>query len=274
MIFKNKYMSFINKSVNYSETILLKSKLLKPVLAEINKIKKQEKKHNVQETNILIPNNNNKFFLFVTQKNKIMDTQDTSNILYFFSSNNKKEFFIEINFCWSSTLLMEGYLYEDNNYLLTDILYKDNPITVDYLFRYGLLNELTHNLTLTKLNNHLTINIHPIFTTENETIINIFLNNFKFKDSILALETITSYSKLTKLLPSSKQNTQMSIKKTKYADVYNVYDSDFNHVGILYVKGLRESKFLKTIIKSQEYTLLQCSFNTHVNKWQPILTKI
>ena len=84
-------MSFINKSVNYSQTDLLKSKYLIANLNSFNDflLKKDNKTSlNVDiDTGItldyIIPNNNKKFFLFITKKSLLEDIKEDFNILYF-----------------------------------------------------------------------------------------------------------------------------------------------------------------------------------------------
>jgi hypothetical protein len=50
-----------------------------------------------------------------------------------------------------------------------------------------------------------------------------------------------------------------------------VFNSDTNNnEGILYVKGINESKQLKNMFKDKKTIILKCSWNVTFSKWQPI----
>jgi hypothetical protein len=186
-------MSFINKSVNYSQIELLKTKVLKDILSEYNRhiYKMNSSKFNQQS--FIVPNNNNKFYLLITHNSKINKT-DNYNVLYFFpdkvsidymsqnklQANKMSEFFVEIDYVFPFECLVEGYLYEadkssnisNQSFLITDILSvkKQNHqnhfiVTSDFPVRYSLINELFLGLIpkISCLNNHLSISIHPVF---------------------------------------------------------------------------------------------------------------
>jgi hypothetical protein len=63
------------------------------------------------------------------------------------------------------------------------------------------------------------------------------------------------------------------IEKSKYTDVYNVYNDKTNDKeGVLYVKGIRESKKLRDIFKvCDEKVILECVYNIKFAKWEPVL---
>ena len=61
------------------------------------------------------------------------------------------------------------------------------------------------------------------------------------------------------------------LEKTSYADVYKVYDVNTgNEQGILYIKGLYESKIMKEYLKNDTKHIIKCNYNTNFKKWQPI----
>lgn len=277
-------MSFINKSVNYSQTNLLKTKYLSQLLHNYNSFLINEITNNNSLTQLnyyIIPNNNTKFYLYINKKKILENCKENYNILYFFPSDDSKssDFFIEIDNKFNSTFLFEGYIYKKDNksyYLLTDILFKDQElITCDYALRYTMLNEIFFNITnLSNLNDHLTIGIHPIFQNEHENIIHIFLHNFIHKQDICSVEHVYNFKKIQihKESPHVGEENK-KIGKGKYPDVYNVYNLNTgNNEGILYIKGLKESKCIKNIISNvDDLFILKCKYNSTFHKWEPIL---
>jgi hypothetical protein len=284
-------MSFINKSVNYAQTVLLKTRLLSPILETYNKtIRDRFDDIELCLSYHIIPNNNQKYYLFITKKANIETCRENYDLLYFFPDEQTKQFahkskvkahmtsdfFMEINSTFEENILFEGYMYkkdEKNTYLITDILYKnDRVVDVDYNLRHCLVNELTMKLQLKHLNDHLTIGIHPNFISDNENMVSIFMNNFIFQEDICAIENIQKHNKINKVRNDiiNKANKQKRIEKGPYIDVYNVFDLETGeNNGILYIKGLEESKQMKELIKHSQYITLNCSFNTNFNKWQP-----
>lgn len=299
-------MSFINKSVNYSQIELLKSNVLKDILFNYNQTMNEIKQLKFKRDSFIIPNNNKKFYLLITHNSKINKT-DNYNILYFFpdkttiqSANSNKlqankvsEFFVEIDYLFPFECLVEGYLYEadkssnisNNCFLITDILSikKDNEqqhliVKSDYAMRYSIINELFLHLVpkMSCLNNHLTISIHPVFeeiSTKNNSIIKVFMKNFVFHAQLNCIETISFFQKKRSVIDNSSIIENKRIIKTTLSDVYEVRNINTNdNEGILYVKNMAISKYLKQQFQSQiEYISLPCQFNSHFNKWQPII---
>ena len=213
-------MSFLNKSVNYSQTNSLKE-ILKPLLQNYNEFVISKKKETSLDKDVntgisydyLIPNNNKKYYVFITRKNLVDNQKTNYEILYFFpdqyNTNSDKletfslfDFCLEIDCVFEDDILFEGYLYKKDDryeYLLTDILMKSkNIIDVSYELRYVMLNEMIKNIGKEKLeclNNHMKINIHPIFDIENEKLIKIFKNNFIHKNEIDCIEKICYFTK-------------------------------------------------------------------------------
>ena len=299
---------FISSSVNYSETNLLKSKYLSNILELYNQeILSESKKlvDNVQK--YIIPNNNNKYYLLIVNKNDVTSNNMNTKykIFYFFpdtehnTSNNivkntKSDFYVEIdnhkaNFP-NSNYMFEGYLYTSNeqkHFFITDILAVDSKIVkCDYSLRYSLIHKLIANQQLNNLNGHLNINTHSIFDLNSEScetnvqtrqIFNMFKNNFIFKDEISTIEYVNevSFKKHREQCTFNTEHTLNDTKiitKGKYIDVYNVFNKITNNLeGILYVKGLQESKHLQNLSSSLNSFQLNCKFNHHFKKWQPLL---
>jgi hypothetical protein len=297
---------FIATSVNYSETNVLKSKYLSNILELYNQEIISEPRTLVNNTQkYIIPNNDSKYYLLIVNKNDITPNNINTKykICYFFpekdssdtllTKNSKSDFYVEID-NYKTTFnnnnyLFEGYLYNVNQhktFLITDILAIDSKlIKCDYSLRYSLIYKLLKQQNLHNLNGHLTIDIHSIFELDSEVydttvqtsqLFNIFKNNFIFKDEILAIETIieTSLKKHTKVQKNASSDSLKKdvkiITKGKYIDVYNVCNKQTNnHEGILYIKGLNESKKIRKMFDTNDYVELECSFNQHFKKWQP-----
>lgn len=294
-------MSFLNKSVNYSQIDLLKTNILKPLLKSYNDfLLNRDDDDDVYTQNsydYFIPNNNKKYYLLITKKKlleKKLDKRESQyEILYFFPDTqiendlntqiskdikSTDDFFMEIDSVFKDDLLLEGYLYDNNGYyeyLISDFLIKNGDIVdVSFELRYCLLNELlksVNNSVLKRLNDHMTINIHPIFKYENINFIKIFKNNFVYRRSIVCLEQISNFKK-KRWVEKCESSDNKIILKTNSSDIYNVYDTKSNnYLGILYVKGIRESKILEEMFKDDDNITLKCSWNKRFYKWQPIL---
>lgn len=298
-------MSFINKSVNYSQIELLKTKVLKGILSNYNKIIHEIRNSKFNKESFVVPNNNKKFYLLITHNSNINKT-DNYNVLYFFpdkvtvdylsenklQANKVSEFFIEIDYIFPFECLVEGYLYEADKssnisnqcFLITDILsIKKNTeqehfvIKSDYSVRYSVINELFLELLpkMSCLNNHLSISIHPVFQethTKNNSIVKVFMKNFIFHSQLTCIETISSFQKTRKIIDNSTLIENKIITKTDLSDVYTVRDVKSNNdQGILYVKTIEISKYLKKQFNSTNTITLPCQFNSHFNKWQPII---
>lgn len=276
--------SFINKSVDYSQTMLLKGEILAPMLRKYNKeIAEKETSHNkCPLLGYHIPNNGKKYWMLVTFKHRIVsslgkESKENYNLLYFF--NNEDNFCIEINREFDNEFLFEGYLYGNSTqFLITDILMKDTEVIhVDYPLRFALINEIVFfsvKGSLTRLNNHLSIGIHPVLCAKNEGMVKILMTNFTHKHEITNVETVIDHVKRCEAMPKMLDNhspVRKVITKGGFSDVYNVFDEG-NHCkeGILYVKGMSESKMLKDLFKTQQQVVLDCVFNPKVNKWMPV----
>lgn len=297
-------MSFINKSVNYSQSTRLQKKILLPLLKlynnflltnNVNKNLLNKDINTGLSLDYLIPNNNKKYYLLITSKTNLENVKENYNIFYFFPDeisinafkdnnlikNTITDFYLEIDNKFSDEYLFEGYLYKQNDkysYLLTDILIKNSEvIDLNYELRYTLLNEIILSIpqgSLNELNNHMSINIHPIFNRANENLIKIFKNNFIFKNELCSIENIDNIKKQRIFEEIIQKDDEKFIEIGKYTDVYNVYNNKTNNYeGILYVKGLKESKELIELFKksSKSRILLKCKYNINFTKWQPIL---
>lgn len=289
---------FISSAVNYSETQLLKTKNLSIILESYNQeiLLNDSIKLNLNtDSKYMIPNNNMKYYMLIVNKSDITpnNINNKYKICYFFTlnnSNNNTDFYVEIdndkcNFT-RKNYLFEGYLYKNNSssktFLISDVLAIDSVIVkCEYSLRYSLINKIMLNQHLDDLNGHLNINIHSVFDINLETnntneLFNIFKHNFIFKDEINSIEYIEEKClKKTQSLMYSSQNDSTVLKfisKTKYIDVYNVYNIYSNdHEGILYIKTINDSKKIQQLARQfglNEKITLPCVFNEKFKKWQ------
>ena len=287
-------MSFVSKCVNYSQCFVLKNKILQPLLKMYNDFLLKQKISNDNfclnkdintgvSSEFIIPNNNIKYYLFITNKSKLETTREKYNTLYFFPDSNSKldyqvsDFYLEIDERFKKDYLLEGYLYkrDDNklSFLITDILIINNDVIVaDYNMRLTIINEIIMDINLCDLNNHMNINLHPIFQKENENLIKVFKDNFIFKSDICCIESINNFIKTRYVDRKDLEAADKIIEIGKYTDVYNVYDTlTNNYTGILYVKGLKQSKAMKILLLNKNKIILRCKFNNDFKKWEPII---
>lgn len=287
-------MSFINKSVDYSQTGLLKELLLKDLIKynEFYKtnIKNENKNIGIEpgEYHILL-NNNNKYYMYVNKRDNLENCKENSNILYFFQDNNKDndktdEFYMEVDNIFDKTYLFEGYMYNKDNkkcFLISDILTENNQVIYnEYNMRFFYINKVIEH-EYKDLNNILSINIHPIFqkncVNNIDSLLHIFKNNFEYNNELVAIEEIYRYTKIIKYQECDKvvNNSKKRITKGKIIDVYKVIDIDTgNDQGILYIKGITESKYFKELfyIKNLESVDVECVFNDKFHKWAPVIS--
>jgi hypothetical protein len=296
---------FIASSVNYSETNLLKSKYLSNILELYNQEIISESKTLVDTAQkYIIPNNNNKYYLLIVNKQNITNNNINNKykIFYFFpeecqdnqsdilNKHFKSDFYVEIDNYKTSfnneNYLFEGYLYNLNgqkHFYVSDVLAIDSKIIkCDYSLRYSLIYKLLGHQHLNNLNGHLHIGIHSIFELNSELydfnvqtsqLFNIFKNNFVFKDEISSIEHINeiSFKKYKEVVEVQRNNEHKIITKGKYIDVYNIFNKETNNnEGILYVKGLQDSKTLQKLFNNYEFIELECCFNINFKKWQPV----
>jgi len=299
---------FLQSSSTFSESQVLKSKYLIPILESYNNIIIKSNKIQIKDPRkYMIPNNNNKFYMFVTNKK---DTTGNKNdvkykILYFFPCTSKNDsqknnlfknlitdFYVEIDSNKTSFVksnyLFEGFLYNKNSlntFLISDILCIDNKIIdCEYDLRYSLINNLIKEQNLNNLNGHLSIGIHSMFEYElytHSTILNMFKNNFKFKNDINSVQIINDNNLIksnTEYIDIDKKSTiEKRITKGAFIDVYNVCNLKTNdNEGILYIKTIENSKSLRKMFKDKEengilFIEILCEYNQHFKKWYPKL---
>jgi hypothetical protein len=275
-------MSFINKSVNYSQTNLLKAKL-KDDLIKYNEYYKNnikyEHKGSLPNNYHVLLTNNNKYYMYSIKRKELENCKEETYILYFFkkTGNGKEsEFYMEVDDIFNSSYLFEGYIYNKDCFLISDILVESNRVIEEsYSNRQCKLNNII-KYEYKNINNLMNINIHPVFkkdTVNNiDSLLNIFKNNFVYNKELVAIEEIYEYEKIIKFTENNIENSIKRIVKGKIIDVYNVINVDTGDAeGILYIKGLKESKYFNDVfyIKNMETIEIECEFNKKFYKWSP-----
>jgi hypothetical protein len=208
---------------------------------------------------VSIVNNNLKCFLFVVD-----------NYVYIFGSF---DVFFKLKhssiFKGSSSLLLEGYMYKNNTvFLVTDILYINEKVFIkDYYERYQQLCTLIPADSI--LADNLEISIHPIIF--HPKLINVFRECFVYKNELKYLEKVyTKNSVFKKMFTLDQENIlpeKMIVTKEKISDVYTVTDLKGKNKGILYVKGIKESRELKNMFKDNTSLQLVVNYNHKFKKW-------
>ena len=213
------------------------------------------KQYNLQiHKTYYIPNNNKKMYCIVL-----------SNIMYFFSSNgNNCDFFIKVRGVFTSDMLLEGYLYNEKDYLVSDILMV-NKVIVDkeYIDRYNMIFNFDF-LKLSNLNNKITLGIHDTYTE--------FPNEY----SRSFVETITYMTKINKqVIDFCSSIVPKIVRKGRYSDVYNVFSVETNNSeGILYVKTIDLSRKLRLFFEREcdddTDIIINCKWNSVFSKFEPL----
>lgn len=275
---KNHNTSFTEDQTFYFKNILRQS---------LNKY--NEKMSFVQSTPVciprkyIIPNNNKKFYVFYTNKGDAQN-KNSYKILYFFSKGNEyADFFMEIDNKKSlsnfDSLLLEGYLYGrpelNHTFMVSDIL-MCNEKTLDegYFFRHSLISKtFKNNEELKDLNGHMSIKLQPVLEYNTEkNLLEIFKKSFPFEKELCSLETIDEDNPIAKTnsvsFQKDKSQEMKLIQKTSFFDVYKVLDKNtHDNQGILYVRTVKDSKFLKEITKDDTQIEIMCEWNNTFKKW-------
>lgn len=239
---------------------------------------------------ILLPNNNNKHYLFLDNtsncytifKKKYGDMTDKKYTGKFTGALDSGALDSGSNSDSGGGgeeegILLEGYIYHDQTFLLSDILCLTD---VSYTERYNSLYKIIKSdLKITGFS----LGIHPILYSEK--LLPVFNKCFIFKDSICSVEKVYIYSfqKENKCIPAAvgtavpvsicdDKEKEMYITKTHTSDLYTVKDNFNIEKGILYIKSLKESLYIRDLFKSEKSCIkLNCTYNHFFSKWAPVL---
>ena len=199
-----------------------------------------------------IPINNQKMYCIVL-----------NNTIYFFTRNGNSDFFIHLRNVFKEDMLLEGYMYDESMYLITDILMTNGKVVdKNYTDRYNILFNFDYS-KLNNLNNKITVKIHDIYTEFPESKVT-YHRSF--------VEQITNTIKVNeRVFDFDSEIVKKLVKKGKYSDVYLVYNIDTNDPeGILYVKTLKMSRDLRIFYERDEESIINCKYNLKFKKFEPI----
>lgn len=278
------------KFENYNQCIHFKENILKCI---INKYNEVYKKHNnekyILNDSYMILNNNNKYYCLIINKDYFYKNikNTNNNILYFFNNKND-EFYIETDYHIEKTILLEGYIYEDEdesqkNYYITDLLYKDNVVINEYYKkRYERIEEILKELN--NIKEYINFKINPIISCNNIEYINLYLNNFKYKKQITHNEYIYgNFNKINKkikdelnLCENKNENSlhcyKKIIKNKEFVEIYSVYNNiTNNYEDLLLVKSIKEARYLEQLFKEKDEINHLCVYNKNFKKYSIVI---
>lgn len=286
---------FINASCSESQTHLLKTKFLKPVLLEYNKILSENSQNTFIETQSeswLIPCNQNKYFMFVIDK-KLLEPScnNSTQIIYFFPLNlstpnntSDSDFFMETGSrITESGILFEGHIYKEeitkkmwfyvNDMFAKNTNFPERKVILENLFK----NELDINCGII-------IRVAPSYPRDDRTesmYLSIAMKNFQFGNQINSVEYIKYHgyyhtqSNTTKTAGTAGTTNTcntgtgiFTLEKTKYTQVYLVHGTG-NSANLLYIPNnddvLKLEKMFEKVLFLQN---VPCVFNMKFQKWQ------
>jgi hypothetical protein len=149
---------------------------------------------------------------------------------------------------------------------ITDILIQNSiPVkTPEYTERRCIISRLFDDVTLNTLNNM-------------DDIISFKLQggykNILIENKSVDIERINGYTKEIVMKHERQQVLQQvnCISKTNLHDVYNVFNKKtLKDDGILYIKTLENSKYMKQLFNETVKIDMLCEFNYKLNKWVPV----
>lgn len=281
-------MSFIKNSVNYSQTDVVKKQLRKVLQAcndvALRALRTPSNQFTAQQRDAAVavtPNNGKKYYTYVFRKTLVEDGSSPSqdyDVMYFFPDPTAlstdrlqqfrlSDFYVETQRLFDTDVLFEGYMYDNNEYLVTNVLFKGgvavDPAAVDAETRFCMVNELLFPLLpkLKNLNDTVTVGIHPFLSSSRVSYSALMLHNFKHKAELAADCD----------LPSEVAVTQKLVTKTKLPDVFMVAQAETRcPEGMLYVPSVKHSKYLRTLFAATDTTALDCVYNRNFKKWQVV----
>ncbi len=266
-------MTFVSESADYSQVGLVKE-ILGEILEKYNEYIIKDI-GDIENKKYIVPNNNNKYYCFCIDKKEIEKSGGNYSLLYFF--NNYDNFFTEIEFVSDmNKVIFEGYMYKKDDtckYLMTDIIWKDGVVNLDYETRY---NYICRMIKKNLLKNYvIDIQPHQVFKEEGKGLVEILRKNFKYSsyNELSWVETISNHKKLNKMIevPTIDITEIKLLKKQKLPDIYKVYSIKTGvNEGVLYVGSLKTSKILKEEFKDKVEKEMTCKWNKTFGKWEVV----
>lgn len=252
---------------------------LKIILEKYNQEYKKSLESPIQNDNYYINlNNSNKYYCYICNKSDLVRDKSDYKILYFFDESGEKNFYLEIDntITFEYECLFEGYMYNNTNYLITDILYlNDKIVKSNYELRQFIIYEMIFYdiYKLQELNGYISIGIHPMINSESIEYTTIAKNNFQYKSEINAEEKIEIDNMKKTVYKIKSDNNLVELKrvtKTELSDVYKIYNINTNNdEGILYIQTLQDSEWMNRIFEDCDELQLNCKYISERNKWTP-----
>lgn len=256
----------------------------------------KEKKCNLvnvdnENTKYLLVTNGNKYFVWISKFNetKFLNNEEAKvekAIVFIFSKSLATEQWIIIPLTvinWEYThqeYLFEGYLF-DNELYFSDIIYPN--YNKGYLDRREIIknifksqSKLTYikekrgekDIILGKLINMIEIKEDG----RDETMKKLLLKNFKHKIENVYEEIVNGRELIKTNITKELKNKNEELKEIemgKKIELYNVYNVETkNNEGLLLVKSLKQSKFLREEFeKSNTRIVVKCKYDENRKKW-------
>jgi hypothetical protein len=256
----------------------------------------KEKKCNLvnvdnENTKYLLVTNGNKYFVWIS---KFKETEFLNNeeakvekaIVFIFSKSLITEQWVIVPLTvinWEYTheeYLFEGYLF-DNELYFSDIIYPN--YNKGYLDRREIIKNIfksqtkltyikekrgENDIILGKLINMIEIKEDG----RDETMKKLLLKNFKHKIDYVSEEIVNGRELVKTTISKEIKNKNEELKEIemgKKIELYNVYNVETkNNEGLLLVKTLKQSKFLKEQFeKSSNRILVNCKYDEKRKKW-------
>jgi hypothetical protein len=275
-------MKFEHQKLN--QCMFFKENILQKIINEYNNhYKKYKDETYILQDSYLLLNNNNKYYCLITSKKVFYNNNQKDNnqsILYFFNNYDSNDFYIEIDFNITYTLLLEGYMYNNNlNYYTTDLLYNNYIVKDTFIKRYEKLKEITTHLKI-KTKEYIQLDLQEVILKENIQYLNLYKNKFKYKNELTHIEIINGdYNKHNIKLDKNDTIEKCSgvkkiVKDKNLVEIYKVYSTETNEFeGILLVQSLKESKLLnKMFLHNSNEIKYECLYNKTFNKFQIKIT--
>ena len=267
---------------------------IKKIFKEIYDYSKTQEYLDIDNENIsyLLLNNGNKYYIYLQ-----LDSETNESRVYIFEQNNiLNEICITIkksDINWNilkdfniglkkNCYLLEGYLFE-NDMFFSDIIYpyyklnytkrrdiikniinKENRV-VPYIIQYR-----GKDIILGKIMNVIKQEKDEI-SCLNKTFENLMRVNFKYNNELSNSNLIFEKNIIKMDLKVEKVKREIELKEItrgKKIELYNVYNiNSKNFEGILLIKTLKESKYIKNLFKNEEKLELMCKYNNDKKKW-------
>lgn len=268
--------------LNFTENIQLKIRnQISWIYKELIKSEREKKENNTnmgENNKYLLLTNDNKYYIYITKFND-QSNRETA-LIYIFKDKNEECIIIPreiINWKESNEYLLEGYKFNNEMYF-SDILYPKN--NEDFLKRRDhmkkiiktndkmcYINEERGDILIGKVLNCIEMNDNII----NETMKNMILRNFKYKNDINTGEVVygNEIEKQKIIIKSLDfEPKEFLITKGNKIEIYNVVDIETKNVqGLLLIKTLEQSKFIKKMFQEQKEIKMKCFWDKQFEKW-------